>query len=112
MIFQMAADFRAALDEGGGERTYGEFLRFLDQYVQAHFGFESECMNRYQCPVARENNEAHAIFITVLGKFAARQAAQGFVTSDARSLVDTIDRWLLDHICGIDVKLKATVPTS
>lgn len=32
--------------------------------------------------------------------------ANGFARADARSLTDTRERWLVDHIFGIDVQLK------
>lgn len=106
MIFKMADDFRDALDEARGEVVYGAFLRSLDLYVRTHFGFEDGCMNRVHWPSAQTNREAHAKFVEVLAAFRQRYAANGFDRADARSLVDTIDRWLADHICGIDVQLK------
>jgi hemerythrin len=33
------------------------------------------------------------------------------VQEDARELVDTIDAWLVDHICRIDTQLKPLVTT-
>ncbi|MBI5854790.1 MAG: hemerythrin family protein [Nitrospirae bacterium] len=109
MIFKMAEDFRAALDEGQGERTYGLLLDFLDRYCRGHFGFEERCMEEYRCPVAQRNKEAHASFVEVLGGFRQRCAASGYLTADARELVDTVDRWVADHICRIDVHLKDCV---
>ena len=112
MIFRMAEDYRAALDEGRGERVYGGMLQSLDAYVRTHFGVEERCMDRYNCPVAEGNKKAHTRFVEVLATFRERYATRGFDSADARELVDTIDRWLVDHICRIDVRLKEVLGKS
>jgi len=112
MIFKMAEDYRAALDEGMGERVYGDMLRSLDVYVRTHFGYEEKCMDKYACPVADGNKKAHDRFVEVLAGFRQRYAAGGFSPTDARELVDTLDAWLADHICRIDVRLKEYVEKS
>jgi hemerythrin len=109
MIFKMAEDFRAALDEGMGERMYGGMLQSLDLYVRAHFGYEEKCMVQYACPAAEANAKAHARFAEVLSGFQQRYAARGFDRADARDLVDTMDWWLSDHIARIDVHLREYV---
>lgn len=109
MIFKMAEDFRAALTEGGGEGVYGDLLQSLGRYARAHFGFEERCMDRYRCPAAQGNREAHARFNEILSGFQQRYAASGFDRADAHSLVDTIDQWLADHVCRIDVQLRRCV---
>jgi len=109
MIFKMAEDFRAALDEGAGERVYGEMLQSLDLYVRTHFGLEERCMEKYRCPVAEGNKRAHVKFVEVLSGFQQRYTASGFNRDDAHNLVDSVDDWLADHICRIDVRLKQSV---
>lgn len=106
MLFVMASDFRAALDESRGERVYAGLLESLELYVVTHFSYEEGCMARALCPVAAGNKEAHRKFIAVLAEFNERFAARGFDAADARSLVDTLEQWLADHICRIDVKLR------
>jgi hemerythrin-like metal-binding protein len=109
MIFRMAEDFRAALDEGRGMQVYGGLLQALDAYVRSHFGFEEGCMEKYGCAVARKNKEAHLRFVEVLAGFQQGYTRSGFDRADARKLVDTLDQWLADHICRIDVHLRACV---
>lgn len=106
MIFKMADDFRAALDEGRGERTFGLLLNSLDLYIRTHFGFEERCMEEYRCPVAQRNEETHSKFVVFFRGFQQRYATIGYRIADARELVDSLDRWLDGHICGIDVYLK------
>jgi hemerythrin len=109
MLFTMAEGFRAALDEGKGERVYEEILHALDLYARAHFRFEERCMDKYHCPMAQRNQEAHEKFVAVLVQFQQRHAERGFDRADARDLVDTLEQWLADHIGRIDVHLKHCV---
>ena len=108
-IFRMAEDFGAALATGGGERTYEVLLDFLDRYCGVHFRFEERCMEEYRCPVAQKNREAHARFTKVLGGFRQRYAANGYLVADAYEFVETVEHWLSNHICGVDVHLKQCV---
>jgi len=109
MLFRIAEDFRAALDVGRGGGVYSVLLDTLSSYCRGHFRFEEQCMNEYRCPVAQKNREAHVTFLEVLSGFRQRYAASGFDRTDARKLVDTIDRWLDDHICHVDIHLKRCV---
>ncbi len=108
-IFRMADDFRSALDEGGGERTYGTLFDFLDVYCRGHFHFEERCMEEYRCPVAQKNKEAHSMFFATLRDYQQHYAASGYLAAEARELVNTVDRWLDEHICRIDVHLRNCV---
>ncbi len=108
-IFKMAEHFREALDEGQGESVYGILLESLDRYVRNHVGFEERCMDDYDCPVAEQAREAHQSFVDVLSGYRQRFQARGFDRAEARKLVDTIDQWLADHICRIDLHLKQCV---
>jgi hemerythrin len=109
MIFKMAEDFRAALDVGRGDVVYSVLLESLSVYCRSHFAFEERCMEEFRCPVAEENKEAHGRFVEILSEFQERYAENGYDHTDALRLVDTVDQWLDDHICGIDVHLKRCV---
>ena len=109
MIFKMAEDFRAALDEGMGGAVYPVLLDGLSLYCRGHFGFEEQCMEAYRCPVAQKNRKAHARFLETLSGFQQRYAVSGYDRTDARRLVGTVDQWLADHICRIDIHLKRCV---
>ena len=106
MLFTMVDDYREALNEGGGERVYDVLLQSLDAYARAHFRAEEECMVRYECPAAKENASAHTRFVVTLSEFRQRFHVNGFSRADATVLVDTLDRWLADHICRLDVRLR------
>lgn len=108
-LFQMAGDFQAVLDNGKGERTYGLLLGTLDSYTRSHFGFEEQCMLENNCPVAEKNKNAHAKLIETLSGFHQRYRANGYDHEEASRLVDTLEQWLADHICSIDIHLKKCV---
>jgi hemerythrin len=108
-IFNMTGDFRAALDEGQGEGSYGLLLEFLERYCRGHFDFEERCMEEYRCPAAQQNKDAHVRFDGVLAGFRQRYAASGYRLADARELLDVVEQWLSNHICGVDIHLKNCV---
>jgi hemerythrin len=66
-------------------------------------------MEAYRRPVAQRNKEAHVRFLETLSGFQQRYAVSGYDRTDARRLVDTVDEWLDNHICRIDVHLKRCV---
>jgi hemerythrin len=109
MLFTMGDDFRDALDVGRGKKVYRHLLDMLQNYADIHFRMEEGCMEQYRCPVAQTNKEAHVKFLAVLADFQQRYTDSGFDHVDARNLVDTLEQWLTDHICRIDVKLKQYV---
>lgn len=109
MLFQATSDFRDALDEGRGDQTYAGLLDFLDRYCRAHFDNENRCMERYRCPIAQRNRDAHANFVKVLGEFKRRHTEGGYSAENARRMIDTLDAWLVNHICTIDVQLREAV---
>jgi hemerythrin len=105
-IFATADDFRIALEEGGGEKSYPLVLEFLYRYVRAHFGYEDRCMTEYHCPAAQLNREAHAVFTKSLEGYRERYASAGYQPEDARELMDYLERWFIGHIGTIDVTLR------
>jgi hemerythrin len=109
VIFKMSEDFRAALEERKGDEVYSLLLDSLGLYCRDHFRFEEQCMNEYRCPVALKNKEAHANFLETLSGFRERYAVNGYNSADAWRLVDTVDQWLANHICRIDIHLKRCV---
>ena len=112
LIFKTTHDYRLALDEGQGKKSYQLMLNFLMPYCQGHFGFEESCMEKYFCPMAAQNKEEHARFKEVLDEFQQRYKANGFQETEARALLDTVEQWLAGHIARIDVHLRKCVQDS
>lgn len=106
MLFQMAEDFRSALEVGEGEGVYSSLLDALKLYCRSHFGIEEKCMDEYHCPVAQVNKRDHEKFLKTLAGFQQRYAASGFSRTDAWELTDVMSKWLVNHIVHIDLQLK------
>ncbi len=109
MLFQMVGDFQAVLDIGKGERTYSLLLVTLDTYIRSHFRIEEQCMVKHRCPVAEKNKDAHSKLIETLSGFQNRYHSNGYDHAEASRLVDTLEQWLADHICRVDIHLKKCV---
>lgn len=105
-LFNMAEDFRLALDEGGGSRFYGMLLESLDRYARSHFGYEEQCMEEYHCPVAQKNKDAHEHFLEILTTYKQQYTESGFDVTEAYKLLDIMEKWLVNHICHTDLQLK------
>lgn len=111
MIFRAVGDFREAIDNAQGARSYGVFLEFLHQYVKAHFAHEEKCMKERRCAIAEANAAAHRAFSADFEDFRRRYDAEGFQRTTAQALLDKIETWLTEHICKIDIRLKEVPAT-
>ena len=114
-LFQIVGDFRIVLDDDvlddddKGESTYGLFLATLSLYILDHFGIEELCMVQHRWPVAEKNKNDHAKLMETLSGFHQRYNASGYNYAEASRLVDTLEQWLADHICRLDMHLKKCV---
>ncbi|USR91765.1 hemerythrin family protein [Phormidium yuhuli AB48] len=95
-----------ALQENKAKSEIERIINFLDQYIDQHFGFEENCMNAYQCPVACENKKAHhyfrQTFEEIKHQFRQEGASLSLVLKVNRNLLD----WFINHIRKIDMQLK------
>lgn len=82
-------------------------LGFLDSFVNTHFAYEELCMSQRRCPVAAQNKEAHNRFMQVFEDFNQRYAQLGVDLPMLTDLHRTLTYWLTNHICRIDVSLRA-----
>ncbi|HZI89611.1 MAG TPA: hemerythrin family protein [Candidatus Polarisedimenticolia bacterium] len=108
-LFRMTSDFRLALDEGKGDRVYGNLLQSLDLYARSHFRFEEGCMVKYACPALDSNRAAHRNFVDALSRYQKKFSTSGFTPTDGRDLVDHLDTWLDTHIGNLDTQLQKAV---
>ena len=82
-------------------------LGFLDSYVYTHFTYEELCMTQRRCPVAAQNKEAHNRFLKMFEDFNQQCAQHGANLQMLTDLHRTLTYWLTNHICRIDVSLRA-----
>ncbi len=109
LLFRMVDDFRLAVEEGRGERVYGEFLASLELYSRMHFSAEEECMFRFRCPAAAANRVGHEAFRVMVAELRRSQAESGFRLQDADHATRELDHWLIEHIGRIDTQLLPLV---
>jgi len=83
-----------------------EFLDFLEKYVDAHFSYEEDCMERYRCPVHQKNVHAHQQFRDLFQKFKLSARKEGFRLPMLTELNQVINVWIQEHILAVDTTLK------
>ena len=84
-------------------------LSSLASDTVAHFSFEEECMLRHNCPAARANENAHALFLEVFTGFQNEIEEQGSSGALLTRLHKTATDWVVAHILSVDVQLRPCV---
>lgn len=95
-----------AMHQNRGKDEIQQIVWFLDLYVSQHFGFEEGCMNRYRCPVASQNANAHAQFIATLKEIKEELNKKGSSLALAIKVNEQLLDWFVNHIKRIDKELK------
>lgn len=98
-----------ALKASKGEHELQSILRFLDMYVNQHFGYEANCMHRNQCPVAQLNDNAHELFRKKLQMVRDDIEQKGATARSALRVQQELSSWFVSHIQMIDVRLKKSM---
>ncbi len=99
-----------AMAVGEGKEKLDEIFAFLARYVDEHFGYEEDCMERYRCPVAGKNKQAHQAFLQTFAKLQAEYKQHGATPQLAEKVYRHIGEWLVNHIAGIDTGLRSCLP--
>ncbi|MEM9539447.1 MAG: hemerythrin family protein [Cyanobacteria bacterium P01_E01_bin.42] len=99
-----------AIQKDRGNNEIQEILRFLNQYVVEHFGYEESCMLKYKCPIALKNktkhNEFKANLKAIEEEFRTKGASENLAIEINRNLLE----WFANHIKSIDTSLKSCMP--
>ena len=98
-----------ALKSNKGGHELQSILRFLDMYVNQHFGYEANCMHRNHCPVAQLNDNAHELFRKKLQGVREDIEQKGASTRSALRVQQELSSWFVSHIQMIDVRLKKSM---
>lgn len=108
-LFRQVGELNAAMAQGRGRDEIAEVLDFLGQYVVRHFAHEERMMEHYACPAAEANRRAHAEFLakfkTLQDRFCKGENGPAMVIE----IYNTATNWLVQHIQGIDTKLRDCV---
>ncbi len=90
---------------GRGLSEVEMILKFLESYVEVHFGTEKAYMTRYVYPNRTAHLAQHEVFIQTLNRLKGRYFQQG---ADAELIAETnelIVDWFLNHIRYVDKAL-------
>ena len=77
----------------------------LGAYAVMHFDHEEDCMNRYRCPVAAQNEAAHKDFVATFTALREDFEREGATAHLVIRVENELMRWLTNHIMATDTKL-------
>jgi len=102
---------RALIDGVGGREKLMKTLRFLDSFMEQHFGAEEKYMRRHNYPGILVHKMEHDAFAKTIAEFKQKTSdldARGEVTSFlAVEVTHRLEKWLKEHIRTIDRKMAA-----
>jgi len=81
-------------------------LAFLVEYTIQHFTLEESVMAKCHCPALGENIAAHKEFRNRLDEILRQIELMGPSAFNAIAIKMEMEKWLTDHICSIDIRLR------
>lgn len=98
-----------AIEGGHAAQSVKKILNLLQYYTEWHFQREEMCMDRFRCPAAAANKEAHGKFIETFLAFRDEFYAGGGSEDIARRMYSALVAWLVAHIQNVDAQLAPCV---
>ena len=100
---------RALIEGSGGREKLMKTLRFLDSFIEEHFGSEEKYMRRYNYPGILVHKAQHDAFVKTVADFKKRALdldGRGEILSFlAVEVENRLERWLTEHIRIHDRKM-------
>lgn len=96
-----------AITSGLGKDVIMDILEFTQEYAASHFAFEESCMDKYQCPVAKQNKDAHQKFIQRFKEIEEALLIQDVEVITVLEIYRELRDWITSHILKIDTHLRA-----
>jgi hemerythrin len=109
MLFQKFNEFSEAISGTTPREAAGEILDFLQFYATWHFKQEENCMNEYKCPVAAENKQAHAEFVSTFSQFYTQWQTDIMTPKLVSETYMELEKWLVQHVARVDTQLRPCV---
>jgi hemerythrin len=101
-------EFEAAVVNRKGIEAIRSTLDFLGQYAETHFADEEARMARANSEALEQNRTEHNEFRSKLAEIKGWVMQEGATTVEVVALKTTLEDWLVNHICTVDVKLRET----
>ncbi len=112
MLIQACNELEGYIERGQGALSVKKTLVFLQFYAEWHFGREEKYMEKYHCPVADANKQAHVRFVERFGELFDQYRESGASSVVAHQVHAELVNWLVHHIKGTDTQLAASVKAS
>lgn len=109
-IFEFVNNLENQLKRDADAADVEQILNSLSEYAKIHFSFEERCMVKCKCPVAQKNKSAHEQFIFAYENFMERYQREGHSVELAWKIHDMVEKWIVGHICQIDMEIKTCQP--
>jgi len=94
-----------AILDGHGTEAIARILGRMRFYAGWHFDREEECFEKYQCPAAEMNKNAHAAFVEKFDRYHKRFYEAGGSNDMALKIHQEISDWIVNHIMRVDGEL-------
>ncbi|MCB0102424.1 MAG: hemerythrin family protein [Anaerolineales bacterium] len=94
-----------AILDGHGTEAIARILGRMRFYAGWHFDREEECFEKYQCPAAEMNKNAHAAFVEKFDRYHKRFHDAGGSNDMALKIHQEITDWIVNHIMRVDGEL-------
>lgn len=99
-------EFDDAVVNRQGQNSILSTLDFLTQYSETHFASEEASMTRLNSPALAANCAAHNEFRRKIAEIKAWVSQEGVSIVEVIELKIILEKWLVNHICTIDVQLR------
>lgn len=109
LLFKFLNDLKRDILAGKSPHDFEDHIGFLSNYAKSHFCYEESCMDRYQCPAAQKNKEAHREFMEFYSAYEKKIKRKGYAPGDIAELCHFIEEWIVRHIQRIDGQLKPCI---
>jgi hemerythrin len=108
-LFVRLDQFTAAIKQGEGTRQLADILEFLNDYTRRHFAAEEKLQHRFKYPHVEMHAAEHRNFLQKLERLAERLDRGGAMDALVRLTSESLQEWLIHHICQVDKVLAAFV---
>ncbi len=106
-LFRRVNELMLGMSEGRGRETAGGLVRFLEEYVQFHFGDEQAEMTRVRYPAFEAHVKEHQAFIADLAELRRALGEEGATASLTVAVNNRVCKWLVEHVLRADRSFSA-----
>ena len=100
-------EFDEAVVNRKGIEAIRSTLDFLGEYAETHFADEERRMADAHLSILEQNRKEHNEFRSKLSEIKGWVMREGVSIVEVIALKSTLEDWMEDHICTVDVKLRA-----